>query len=261
MLLPPKVVFILEMDMTSGGPSAVSAENAFAADLFRGLPKRYDLLAELLSFGQNSRWRRRLVSQIAISEPNTILDVATGTAGVAIELARRTGGSVTGIDLTESMLARGRERVSSARLDDRISLQVGRAEELPFSTASFDAVSFTYLLRYVNDPAATVFELARVVRPGGVLASLDFFVPTNPAWRVAWWFYTRAVLPLAGMLLGGTEWWRVGRFLGPNISTFYRAWPLTRIIEAWEAAGIVGVRVSPMSLGGGLVMWGRKANA
>ncbi len=247
--------------MTTGGPSAPSAENAFAADLFDGLPKRYDLLAEILSFGQNGRWRRRLVTQIAAEKPKTILDVATGTAGVAIALARRTGGSVTGIDLTEAMLARGRERVSSAGLDDRISLQSGRAEELPFASASFDAVSFTYLLRYVNDPAATVAELARVVRPGGILASLDFFVPANPAWRAAWWIYTRAVLPPAGMAFGGTEWWRVGRFLGPNISHFYRAWPLTRIIEAWEAAGIVDVRVNPMSLGGGLVMWGRKADA
>ena len=247
--------------MNAARPSTATAENAFAADLFAGLPKRYDLLAEILSFGQNGRWRWRLVTHIAADEPKKILDVATGTAGVAIALARRTGGSVTGVDLTESMLARGRERVSAAGLDDRINLQTGRAEELPFSNASFDAVSFTYLLRYVNDPAATIAELARVLRPGGVLASLDFFVPTNPAWRAAWWFYTRAVLPAAGMAFGGTEWWRVGRFLGPNISSFYRAWPLTRIVAAWEAAGIVDVRVSPMSVGGGVVMWGRKAHA
>jgi demethylmenaquinone methyltransferase/2-methoxy-6-polyprenyl-1,4-benzoquinol methylase len=249
------------MNMTTGESSAASAENAFAADLFHGLPKRYDLLAEILSFGQNGRWRRRLVTQIAAGQPKTILDVATGTAGVAIALARRTGGSVTGIDLTESMLARGRERVSSAGLDDHISLQVGRAEQLPFSSASFDAVSFTYLLRYVNDPAATLAELARVLRPGGILASLDFFVPPNPGWRAAWWFYTRAVLPPAGMAFGGAEWWRVGRFLGPNIASFYRSWPLPRIVDAWETAGIEDVRVSPMSLGGGLVMWGRKFRA
>jgi demethylmenaquinone methyltransferase/2-methoxy-6-polyprenyl-1,4-benzoquinol methylase len=249
------------MEMTTGGPSAASAENAFAADLFHGLPKRYDLLAELLSFGQNARWRRRLVTQVAADRPNTILDVATGTAGVAIALARRTAGGVTGIDLTDSMLARGRERVRLAGLDDRISLQVGRAEDLPFASNSFDAVTFTYLLRYVSDPAATVAEVARVLRPGGILASLDFFVPANAAWRVAWWLHTRVVLPPAGMLLGGAEWWRVGRFLGPNISSFYSTWPLTRIIDAWESAGMVDVRVSTMSAGGGLVMWGRKAHA
>jgi demethylmenaquinone methyltransferase/2-methoxy-6-polyprenyl-1,4-benzoquinol methylase len=159
------------------------------------------------------------------------------------------------------MLARGRERVRAAGLDDRIRLQAGRAEQLPFPSGSFDAVSFTYLLRYVRDPAATLAELARVLRPGGVLASLDFYVPPNPAWRAAWWFYTRAVLQVAGLALGGPEWWRVGRFLGPNISNFYGAWPLPRIAEAWKAAGLIEVELRAMSLGGGIVMSGRKPNA
>jgi len=224
------------------GPSAAaSAENAFAKDLFHGLPARYDALAEILSFWQNARWRAELVARISASEPKRILDVATGTAGVALALARRTGADVSGIDISESMLARGRERVRNAGLDDR--------------------VSFTYLLRYVHDPAETLAELARVVRPGGVLASLDFFVPQNPAWRAAWWLYTRIALPAAGWVLGGSEWWRVGRFLGPNISNFYRAWPLERVVEAWNAAGLVDVGHKSMSVGGGIVMWGRKPDA
>ena len=231
-----------------------------AIELFSGLPQRYDALAEVLSFGQNWRWRMELVTQIAASQPKTILDVATGTAGVAIALARRTGGEVTGVDLTESMLARGRERVIAAGLEQRIRLQVARAEELPFPDAAFDAVSFTYLLRYVHDPAATLRELARVLRPGGVLASLDFYVPPSSSWRAAWWVYTRTVLPPAGLALGGPEWWRVGRFLGPNISAFYKAWPLARIVEAWQGAGMDGVQSKAMSVGGGVVMSGRKGD-
>jgi demethylmenaquinone methyltransferase/2-methoxy-6-polyprenyl-1,4-benzoquinol methylase len=241
-------------------PPATSAENAFATNLFQGLPPRYDLLAEVLSFRQNAQWRGDLVSRIASSRPARILDVATGTAGVAIQLARRTGAQVIGIDLSEAMLARGRERVRAAGLDARITLQAGRAEELPFPTDSFDAVSFTYLLRYVRDPAATLAELARVVRPGGTLAGLDFFVPPNAAWHAAWWLYTRSVLPAAGLVLGGPRWWRVGRFLGPNIANFYRAWPQPRIADAWRAAGMVEVEHRVMSVGGGLVMWGRKAD-
>ena len=245
----------------TGPLTAASAENAFAKDLFHGLPARYDALAEILSFWQNARWRAELVARISASEPKRILDVATGTAGVALALARRTGADVSGIDISESMLARGRDRVRSAGLDDRVKLQAGRAEELPFAGGSFDAVSFTYLLRYVHDPAETLVELARVLRPGGVLASLDFFVPQNPAWRAAWWLYTRTALPVAGWVLGGSEWWKVGRFLGPNISNFYRAWPLERIVEAWNAAGLVEVGHKPMSVGGGIVMWGRKPDA
>ena len=248
------------MEVTTGKPAA-SVENAFAADLFRGLPERYDLLAEILSFGQNARWRNELVGRIASSKPRHVLDVATGTAGVAIAMARKTGASVTGVDITEPMLERGRRRVESEGLGDRIKLEIGRAEELPFDAASFDAVSFTYLLRYVQDPAATTAELARVLRAGGIMASLDFFVPPNPAWRAAWWFYTRCVLPLAGLLLGGSQWWRVGRFLGPNISGHYRRWPLERIVSAWEAAGMVEVEHRVMSVGGGLVMWGRKGGS
>ena len=245
--------------MTAGKPSAVSAENAFAADLFQGLPPRYDLLAEILSFGQNARWRSELVERIASCNPRRILDVATGTAGVAIAMARRTGADVTGVDISQAMLARGRERVRAAGLDGRISLQAGRAEQLPFPSGSFDAVSFTYLLRYVGDPAATVVELVRVLRPGGILASLDFYVPPKPAWRALWWLYTRTALPAAGMALGGSGWWRVGRFLGPNIATFYRSWPQPRIVEAWKAAGMIEVEHRAMSVGGGLVMWGRKS--
>ena len=149
----------------------------FAQQLFDGLPRRYDLLAEALSFGQNRRWRRTMVDSVVEGDPATVLDVATGTAGVALQLARRTGAHVTGIDVTEAMLRRGRASVLHHGLDQRIALVGGQAERLPFPDATFDALTFTYLLRYVADPAATIAELARVVRPGGTIASLEFYVP------------------------------------------------------------------------------------
>ena len=241
-----------------GGAHAAGAENAFAANLFQPLPARYDLLAELLSFGQNRRWRLELVRHVTAANPRRVLDVATGTAGVAVEVASRSQADVTGVDISEAMLQRGRERVHAAGLDDRVALEVGRAEALGFPDASFDAVSFTYLLRYVADPAATMKELARVLRAGGVMASLDFFVPPHLVWRTAWRAYTRVGLPVMGFALGGGAWWRVGTFLGPNIEAHYSRWPLERITEAWRAAGVEEVHVEPMSLGGGVVMWGTK---
>jgi len=234
------------------------SDNALAVGLFEGLPARYDALAEVLSFGQNRRWRRELVNHLTPHHPGTILDVATGTAGVAIALAAATEARITGIDISDAMLERGRARVQKANLAGRISLEPARAEELPFASGSFDAVSFTYLLRYVADPAATVAELARVIRPGGRMASLDFHVPPNMAWLAAWRAYTRLLLPVAGWLLGGNAWWVVGRFLGPNIEGHYRRWPPERIVDAWKAAGMVDVQWKVMSLGGGLVMWGTK---
>lgn len=238
--------------------SVVPAENEFAVKLFRRLPRRYDLLAEVLSFGQNGRWRAELVRHVAAGNPRRVLDVATGTAGVAIAIARGTDAHVTGMDVSADMLEIGRLRVEAAGLGSRIELEAARAEDLPFAAGAFDAVSFTYVLRYVADPAGTLAELARVLRPGGVMAGLDFFVPPNPFWRGAWRLYTRFVLPVAGFLLGGRAWWDVGRFLGPSISGHYHRWPLARLVGAWEAAGMTGVQVRVMSVGGGVVMWGTK---
>src|SRR5579859_6110534 len=235
--------------------------NRFTRDLFDGLPARYDLLAEILSMGQNGQWRSAMTSRVAGNVPadGVILDVASGTAGVALQLAERTGARVIGVDLTEPMLRQGRRRVAAAGRRDRIALAAGRAEQLPFPDASLDALTFTYLLRYVEDPAVTLAELARVVKPGGQVASLEFGVPSAPFWRAGWWLYTRTLLPLGGLVTGGREWLRVGRFLGPNISAHYRKYPVDWTVDAWRAAGLRDVGVRRMSLGGGLVMWGTKS--
>jgi len=251
-------------------PDDLLAPNRFARDLFDGLPARYDRLAELLSFGQNGQWRAEMVGRVVgvpggVPADGVILDVASGTAGVALQLAARTAGEhgqarVVGVDLTEKMLRQGQRRVVAAGGADRITLMAGRAEQLPFPDASFDALTFTYLLRYVRDPQATLAELARVLKPGGVMASLEFCVPTGPFWHPAWWAYTRMVLPAGGLLLGGREWYRVGRFLGPNISAHYRRYPVAWTVGAWEKAGLTDVGTRVMSLGGGLVMWGTRGS-
>lgn len=234
--------------------------NRFAQRLFSGLPGRYDRLAEVLSFGQNGRWRSAMVDAITAAAPiGTVLDVATGTCGVAIQLAGRTGADVVGIDLTEAMLRVGQQRVRASAEANKIRLVAGRGEELPFADDTFDALTFTYLLRYVSDPAATIAELARVTKPGSVVANLEFCVPSNKIWRALWVLYTRMVLPVAGYLTGGREWRKVGSFLGPSISEHYRRYPLDWHVKAWQDAGIEDVGVRTMSLGGGVVMWGRKA--
>jgi demethylmenaquinone methyltransferase / 2-methoxy-6-polyprenyl-1,4-benzoquinol methylase len=239
--------------------------NRFARDLFAPLPARYDLLAEVLSFGQNGRWRSAMVDRVLPAD-GVILDVASGTAGVALQLAARGGrprsaARVIGVDLTEEMLRQGHRRVTAAGRGDQVGLVVGRAEELPFPDGCFDAMTFTYLLRYVRDPQATLAELARVLKPGGTMASLEFCVPQGALWHPAWWAYTRLALPAGGFLLGGREWFRVGRFLGPNISAHYRRYPVSWTVEAWQKAGFTNVGARIMSLGGGLVMWGTRAGA
>src|SRR5215211_9178430 len=229
-----------------------------AVELFAPLGPTYDRYARLLSFGQDPRWRRFLVSRVQVGPADTVLDVATGTAAVAIELTRRTGCRVVGLDQSREMLETGRRRVEEVGLAERIELVEGTADRLPFDDASFDALTFTYLLRYVEDPEATMRELARVVRPGGTIASLEFGVPPRLLPRAAWELYVRVGLPLAGRVVS-PGWHEVGRFLGPSIRGFYERLPLDGLLRLWNAAGIEAVHHRRLSLGGGIVVWGRRA--
>jgi demethylmenaquinone methyltransferase/2-methoxy-6-polyprenyl-1,4-benzoquinol methylase len=175
---------------------------------------------------------------------------------VAIELVSFTGCAVIGVDQSPEMLAAGRARVERAGLAHRIELREARAEELPFDDAAFDALTFTYLLRYVDDPAATLRELARVVRPGGTIAALEFGVPPYP-WRPIWELWVRIGLPAAGRAIS-PGWAEVGRFLGPSIREFYERYPLGTLDRLWREAGMTDVRRRRLGLGGGIVTWGRR---
>jgi demethylmenaquinone methyltransferase / 2-methoxy-6-polyprenyl-1,4-benzoquinol methylase len=237
--------------------AGTASPTTVARELFAPLGPTYDRYARLLSFGQDPRWRAFLVSRVEAGREDTVLDVASGTAAVAIDLVLAKGCSVVGVDQSPEMLAAGRRRVERAGLATRIELREGRAEALPFDDESFDALTFTYLLRYVDDPAATLRELARVVRPGGTIAALEFGVPQAPVSRALWELWVRIGLPSAGRVIS-PGWAEVGRFLGPSIRDFYERQPLTALAALWRGAGIVDVRWRALSLGGGVVTWGRR---
>jgi demethylmenaquinone methyltransferase/2-methoxy-6-polyprenyl-1,4-benzoquinol methylase len=233
-----------------------SARTRHARELFAPLGPTYDRYASLLSFGQDPRWRSFLVSRIP-ADAHRVLDVATGTAAVALELVHaEPARTVVGVDQSPEMLAAGRERVEHGGAGDRIELREARAESLPYADAEFDALTFTYLLRYVDDVPATLRELVRVVRPGGTVAMLEFGLPRG-LWRPLWELYVRVGLPAAGTVVS-PGWRGVGRFLGPSIRGFWREWPEERLLEAWREAGVADVRARRLSLGGGLVVWGRR---
>jgi demethylmenaquinone methyltransferase/2-methoxy-6-polyprenyl-1,4-benzoquinol methylase len=223
-----------------------------ARTLFAPLGPTYDRYAALLSFGQDPRWRRFLVSRIDVGQRATVLDVATGTGAVARELLAQKRCTVVGLDQSPEMLAEARRRLPAS-----VKLVEGRAEQLPFPDAAFDALTFTYLLRYVENPASTLTELARVVRPGGTIAGLEFALP-HGAWRPLWELYVRVGLPLAGRTIS-SGWAEVGDFLGQSIRGFYARYPEPRLLELWDDAGIRNIRARRLSLGGGIVTWGTRA--
>jgi demethylmenaquinone methyltransferase/2-methoxy-6-polyprenyl-1,4-benzoquinol methylase len=229
--------------------SPPSPRKRHALELFAGLPAAYDRMGAVLSFGQDPRWRRALVDAVDPRPGQRVLDVACGTGLVSVAVAAR-GATVVGLDQSSDMLGRAR-----ARAVPRVSFVQGEAERLPFDDGEFDALTFTYLLRYVDDPAETMRELARVVKPGGRIGMLEFGVPSSPVLLAGWRLHTRVGLPLLGRAVS-PAWVSVGRFLGPNIEEFHARVP--DLVGLWEAAGIGEVRVRRMSFGAGLVMWGMR---
>lgn len=227
-----------------------SQRKAHALELFQPLGPAYHRMGAVMSFGQDPRWRRFLVSRIP-PDGGRVLDVATGT-GLVAERLLAAGHPVVGLDQSAEMLAVARER-----LVGRIAFVEASAESLPFADGEFDHLTFTYLLRYVDDPAGTLAELARVVRPGGTVAMLEFAVPRG-LWRPLWDLHCKVGLPGLGRL-ASRGWYDVGRFLGPSIRSFHEAWPQERLEAAWRAAGIAGVQTRRLSLGGAIVMWGAQA--
>ena len=202
-----------------------------------------------------------MVAAIDARAGERVLDVATGTGLVARELVRRYDVAVVGLDQSPQMLAAARSRVArSPELATRVTLLEGQAEDLPFADGEFDHLTFTYLLRYVDDPAATLRELARVVRPGGRIASLEFGEPAGRPWHALWRAYTRVGLPLLGRAVS-PEWAQVGHFLARSIPEFYARHPLDALLASWRSAGIGGVEMRVMSLGAGVVTWGTRDGA
>ncbi len=233
------------------------SDRSYAPSIFTGIAPQYSWMGAVMSFGQDGRWRRFMVSKVNAAPGSLVLDVAAGTGLVSRELAARKRLRVVSFDATEPMLRSGLPANELAGLGAQITPVLGRAERLPFPDETFDALTFTYLFRYVDDPAAAMRELTRVVRPGGTIATLEFHVPEQPLLRAGWYAYTRGALPVIGSL-AGRAWRETGRFLGPSISRFDERAPLPEQVRWWQEAGVRHVRSRVMSLGAGVVVWGVK---
>jgi demethylmenaquinone methyltransferase/2-methoxy-6-polyprenyl-1,4-benzoquinol methylase len=242
--------------VAAAADSQDSPRKRHALELFEELPRSYHAMGALLSFGQDPRWRRTLVEAIAGQPGERVLDVATGTGLVALAHARR-GCTVVGLDQSEAMMGVARAALAREPWKERVTFVVGEAERLPFEDRSFDALSFTYLLRYVDDRLATMRELVRVVKPGGRIGMVEFGVPGSPPLRAAWRLYTRLGLPALGRV-ASRPWLEAGRFLGPSIERLHTEEP--DLAALWRASGITDVHVARPSFGAGLVIWGRRGD-
>jgi demethylmenaquinone methyltransferase/2-methoxy-6-polyprenyl-1,4-benzoquinol methylase len=171
-------------------------------DMFDSIAPRYDFLNRLLSLGIDRRWREFAVKQIKFTETGKILDVATGTADVALQIAKVTPDSVTitGIDFSEQMIELGKAKVQKSPFADRISLQVAPCESIPFSDDTFDSATIAFGIRNVVDRVAGLQEMCRVVKPGGRIVVLEFSNPKSKLFKAIYNFYFLKVLPSVGGL-------------------------------------------------------------
>ncbi|HLP18347.1 MAG TPA: bifunctional demethylmenaquinone methyltransferase/2-methoxy-6-polyprenyl-1,4-benzoquinol methylase UbiE [Bacteroidota bacterium] len=176
-------------------------EKAYVRSMFDGIAYRYDLLNHLLSGGIDLVWRRAAIDLLAEIRPKKILDVATGTADLAIASIRLNPASVTGVDISEEMLSIGRKKIERRGLDRTIRLETGEAEHLRFDGGSFDAAMVGFGARNFEHLTAGLTEMCRVLRPGGKIVVLEFSRPRSFPFKQLYLFYFRSVLPAIGRLI------------------------------------------------------------
>lgn len=171
--------------------------------MFNSIAPRYDVLNRMLSGGVDQQWRRVVMKEVLDSQPQRLLDVATGTADLALMAARKGVPQVIGVDIADQMLEVGRRKVSKADLDRRVELLNGDAEKLPFSDKQFDVATVAFGVRNFEDLAAGLHQIHRVLRPGGKLIVLEFSRPRVFPVKQLYAFYNRFILPAVGKLVSG----------------------------------------------------------
>ncbi|MES2746493.1 MAG: bifunctional demethylmenaquinone methyltransferase/2-methoxy-6-polyprenyl-1,4-benzoquinol methylase UbiE [Bdellovibrionota bacterium] len=172
--------------------------------IFDSIAGRYDLINTVLSGGLHRIWRKELRRKLPAKRSQIVLDLATGTADVAIELVKDPRVTkVVGVDLSEGMIAIGRQKIKRLNLDSQIQLQVGDAQKLSYTEGQFDAATMSFGIRNVPDVDACLREIYRVLKPGGRALVLEFALPKSPVMRKLHLFYLRHVLPIIGRMMSG----------------------------------------------------------
>lgn len=227
----------------------------FVRRLFAGIPAEYDQLLWMLTLRQDVRWRRKAIRTADVAPGAHVLDLATGTGVFAFDWIDRVPGCrVTALDITPAMLAHARRVLASRGSVDPVDFVGGRTESLPFPDRSFDAVSIGLALRNLSDLEASFCEMARVLRPGGRVVSVDFTRPGNALFRRVYYLYLCRGLPAVGRAVS-REWDTTFEYLWRSILRFR---PVDAVVDALREAGFVDIRAQPLTGGIATLLSGRR---
>ncbi|WP_111682097.1 bifunctional demethylmenaquinone methyltransferase/2-methoxy-6-polyprenyl-1,4-benzoquinol methylase UbiE [Winogradskyella tangerina] len=223
-------------------------------EMFDTISNEYDGLNRVISLGIDVKWRRKVVKIVSEKKPENILDIATGTGDLAINLTVTNAKEIVGLDISNGMLEVGRKKIASKNLDDTISMVVGDSEDLPFEDNTFDAITVAFGVRNFENLEKGLAEILRVLKPDGIFVILETSVPTNPIYKFGYNIYSKVVLPTVGKLFSKDK--IAYNYLSESASVFPYGEALNNILRK---IGFINVEDKPQTLGVATIYTASKA--
>jgi demethylmenaquinone methyltransferase/2-methoxy-6-polyprenyl-1,4-benzoquinol methylase len=242
-----EIAYICNIIVTSQvkpNPNSDASKKQQVEEMFDNISPRYDFLNHFLSLGVDYSWRTKVRKNVNSFGAKRILDVATGTADLAIELIKIPQASVVGVDISQGMLDFGQIKLNQKQLTNRIVLQQADSEKLPFQDAEFDAVTVSFGVRNFENLLAGLAEMQRVLKPGGPMVVLEFSKPTNPVFSRLYWFYFKNILPLLGKMLSRST--NAYTYLPQSVAAFPEG---EEFVAKAKSVGFSNVTYKPLTFG------------
>jgi demethylmenaquinone methyltransferase/2-methoxy-6-polyprenyl-1,4-benzoquinol methylase len=212
--------------------------------MFDAISGNYDGLNRVISFGIDIKWRKKVVNLVKESKPDTILDIATGTGDLAINLAETNASKIIGLDISSGMLEIGKQKIKKKHLDSKIEMVLGDSENMPFTDNSFDAITVAFGVRNFETLENGLKEIYRVLKPNGTFVILETSNPTKTPYKQGYAFYTKNVLPLIGKLFSKDK--SAYNYLSESASVFPYGEALNNILRK---IGFINVEDFPQTFG------------
>lgn len=214
------------------------------SQMFDAISNNYDGLNRVISFGIDVSWRKKVIQLVAAKQPTKVLDIATGTADLAIMMTKTSAQEIIGLDISAGMLAVGNQKIAHKKLDDKVKLVLGDSENIPYEDNYFDAVTVAFGVRNFENLEKGLSEILRVVKPNGIFVILETSVPTQFPFKQGYAFYTQYILPAIGKLFSSDK--NAYAYLSESASNFPYGEALNNILRK---VGFIEVKALPQTFG------------